>query len=114
MGKSFAGGQNALLDYLKSLDASAIQELTACNDDVLEAINSFIQRMLGAPCLSLLLQLLYLTTQVRNVRLAAKRVRPDCLKNKRRSVVRLRPSCIVHLNVLLLLLLLLPPGGSDD
>lgn len=53
MGKSLAGGQNALLDYLKSLDASAIQELTACNDDVLEAINSFIQRMLGAACLPL-------------------------------------------------------------
>lgn len=43
-------GINDLLDYLKSLEPENITELTSCaGDDVLEAMNSFIQRLLGEP-----------------------------------------------------------------
>jgi Protein of unknown function (DUF760) len=40
---------NSLLEYLQSLEPHNLAELTACaGDDVLEAMNSFIQRLLGA------------------------------------------------------------------
>lgn len=44
-----AGEQgNALLAYLKGLDAETLEELTACaDDDSTEAMNTFIHRLLG-------------------------------------------------------------------
>ena len=41
-------GGNELLDYLKSLDSAALQQLTNCaGDDIIEASNAFIHRILG-------------------------------------------------------------------
>ena len=49
--RSWAGtppGGNALLDYLKSLDSLALAQLTSCaGDDIIEAMNAFIHRLLG-------------------------------------------------------------------
>ena len=52
--RSWAGtpGGNALLDYLKSLDPHALAHLTSCaGDDIIEAMNAFIHRLLGYACL---------------------------------------------------------------
>lgn len=38
---------NELLNYLKGLEAEAVHQLTAISDDSIEAVNSFIQRLLG-------------------------------------------------------------------
>lgn len=38
---------NELLNYLKGLEADAVKQLTAISDDSIEAVNSFIQRLLG-------------------------------------------------------------------
>ena len=51
--RSWAGtpGGNALLDYLKSLDCQALAQLTSCaGDDIIEAMNAFIHRLLGCAC----------------------------------------------------------------
>lgn len=40
---------NELLNYLKGLEADAVNQLTAISDDSTEAVNSFIQRLLGKP-----------------------------------------------------------------
>lgn len=41
-------GQNEILDYLKSLEPQNLQELTStAGEDALEAMNTFIQRLLG-------------------------------------------------------------------
>lgn len=40
---------NELLNYLKGLEAEAVNQLTAISDDSIEAVNSFIQRLLGEP-----------------------------------------------------------------
>eukprot|EP00252_Welwitschia_mirabilis_P002586 TRINITY_DN12535_c0_g1_i2.p1 TRINITY_DN12535_c0_g1~~TRINITY_DN12535_c0_g1_i2.p1 ORF type:complete len:290 (-),score=52.98 TRINITY_DN12535_c0_g1_i2:62-931(-) len=41
-------GQNEILDYIKSLEPRNLQELTSsAGEDVLEAMNTFIQRLLG-------------------------------------------------------------------
>lgn len=51
---------NELLDYLKTLDGGALQELTGrAGEDVLEAMNTFIQRLMGASLAGAALQLLY-------------------------------------------------------
>jgi hypothetical protein len=40
---------NELLDYLKCLDPVALGQLTACaGDDIMEAMNAFIHRLLGS------------------------------------------------------------------
>lgn len=40
---------NDLLDYLKGLDTNALSQLTACaGDDIIEAMNAFIHRLLGS------------------------------------------------------------------
>ena len=40
---------NELLDYLKGLDTNALSQLTACaGDDIIEAMNAFIHRLLGS------------------------------------------------------------------
>ncbi len=52
VGRSQSGVDNPLLEYLKSLDSAALQELTVCDDDVLESVNTFIQRLLGRPAFS--------------------------------------------------------------
>ena len=40
---------NELLDYLKGLDVNALSQLTACaGDDIIEAMNAFIHRLLGS------------------------------------------------------------------
>lgn len=40
---------NELLNYLKGLEAESVSQLTAISDDSVEAVNSFIQRLLGEP-----------------------------------------------------------------
>ena len=47
--RQFGGNKgNDLLEYLKGLEPRNLEEMTACaGDDVLEAMNSFIQRLLG-------------------------------------------------------------------
>ena len=41
-------GGNEVMDYLKTLSPGQLQELTGrAGDDVLEAMNTFIQRLLG-------------------------------------------------------------------
>jgi hypothetical protein len=43
-------GHNTMLDYLKNLEPSNLQELTATTGpEVLEAMNAFIYRLIGAP-----------------------------------------------------------------
>ncbi len=43
--------QNQLLDYIKCLEQQSVNELTASQDeDTAEAMNSFVHRLLGAPC----------------------------------------------------------------
>jgi len=40
---------NELLDYLKGLDVNTLSQLTACaGDDIIEAMNAFIHRLLGS------------------------------------------------------------------
>lgn len=40
---------NELLDYMHCLDAKALGQLTACaGDDIVEAMNAFIHRLLGS------------------------------------------------------------------
>jgi hypothetical protein len=44
------GGRNELLEYLKSLQPQNLQELTtSAGEDALEAMNTFVQRLLGVP-----------------------------------------------------------------
>ena len=38
---------NPLLNYLKGLEADSVKSLTIVSDDALEAINTFIHRLLG-------------------------------------------------------------------
>ena len=46
--QSVGTGGNELLDYLKSLDSTALQQLTnSAGDDIIEAMNAFIHRVLG-------------------------------------------------------------------
>lgn len=40
---------NELLDYLKCLDTQALGQLTSCaGEDIMEAMNAFIHRLLGS------------------------------------------------------------------
>lgn len=42
------GGDNGLLAYLKGLEQENVEVLTrSASDDVIEAMNSFVQRMIG-------------------------------------------------------------------
>lgn len=44
-----AGDGNALLSYLKSLDQESVELLTrSAGDDVIEAMNTFVHKLLGA------------------------------------------------------------------
>ena len=55
--RAFQGmpGGNELLDYLKSLDSAALLQLTSCaGDDIIEAMNAFIHRLLGCALCSIL------------------------------------------------------------
>jgi len=43
-------GHNTMLDYLKNLEPTNLQDLTATTGpEVLEAMNAFIYRLIGAP-----------------------------------------------------------------